>query len=172
MQMSVEVLFGNFSVMALTGAERGRLYRQRHPARIRAAKRRHYREHKEAHKKKWQKWYLANGEKRREYARLYYTTHKDEEHSRFRRWALQRKYGLTPAAFEQLLTSQGNRCAICRTPFKVRKEAHVDHEHGTRAVRGVLCGNCNLGMGNFKDNPALLLEALDYLSRFYGGVSL
>ncbi len=85
-----------------------------------------------------------------------------------------RKYALTPEAFAALLLKQGNRCAICRTrePSKVRGDGppqwRVDHCHKTNKVRGLLCIQCNAGLGQFRDDAALLEAALDYLER--GGV--
>ncbi|WP_063803523.1 endonuclease VII domain-containing protein [Streptomyces silvensis] len=69
-----------------------------------------------------------------------------------------RRYGLTPEAFEQMAEAQGNACAICRDPG----ELHVDHSHDKGHVRGLLCNNCNNGLGRFRDNPDFLLRAADY----------
>lgn len=52
-------------------------------------------------------------------------------------------------------------CAICsRAP---RARLHIDHNHKTKQYRGLLCDNCNLGLGHFKDSPALLAKAIEYL---------
>jgi hypothetical protein len=85
----------------------------------------------------------------------------------YRRWLLKR-YGLTPAAYESLLESQGGGCAICgsvesRTPQTTRMP--VDHDHGTGAVRGILCGPCNRGLGFFGDDVNRLLQAVEYLRK-------
>lgn len=81
-------------------------------------------------------------------------------------------YGLTRELYEEMLANQGGVCAICGCPErsitkkggKVRALA-VDHDHATGEVRGLLCGMCNNGLGNFKDNPALLESAIQYLNR-------
>jgi Recombination endonuclease VII len=67
----------------------------------------------------------------------------------------------------ELRDEQGGRCAICRTPEGEcpGKRLHLDHDHRTGAVRGMLCGNCNPGLGQFKDDPARLQAAIDYLNR-------
>lgn len=56
---------------------------------------------------------------------------------------------------------QEGRCAICRKPAP----EHVDHDHATGQPRGILCFNCNQGLGNFRDDPVLLARAVDYLMR-------
>jgi hypothetical protein len=78
---------------------------------------------------------------------------------------LRREYGITLADYEALLVKQKNRCAICR----VEKPAgrwdvwHIDHCHDKGHVRGILCSSCNHGIGQFRDDPALLRRAADYL---------
>jgi hypothetical protein len=69
-----------------------------------------------------------------------------------------------------MLAAQDERCAICRSPDWPGKDSrpHVDHDHETGRVRGLLCGLCNNGLGQFKDDPARLRAAADYLE---GGVA-
>ncbi len=74
-----------------------------------------------------------------------------------------KKYGLTPADFREMRTAQSEVCKICKK-VNGRKELAVDHCHKTGKVRGLLCTNCNMGIGYFKDNPELLRLAADYLS--------
>ena len=80
--------------------------------------------------------------------------------------AMQRKYyyGLTPESGEKLFLAQGKRCAICRTDApKGRGVWHLDHEHTTGKVRGFLCQQCNSGLGQFRDSPAFMRAAADYV---------
>lgn len=75
---------------------------------------------------------------------------------------LRRKFDLTIEEYEQLLAAQGGRCAICRRePGKI--SLHVDHDHETGEVRGLLCFRCNGGAGQFKEDVELLARAIDYL---------
>jgi hypothetical protein len=76
-----------------------------------------------------------------------------------------RRYGLTP---EQVDAMRAAGCAICGAPDSVGrwKKLHVDHDHKTGEVRGVLCDNCNHGLGHFKDSPELLSAARSYLLDF------
>lgn len=60
---------------------------------------------------------------------------------------------------ERMLLHQQSRCAICN----VETDLHLDHDHATKEVRGLLCPLCNKGIGIFKDNPALLSQAIAYL---------
>jgi len=60
-----------------------------------------------------------------------------------------------------LLEHQHGVCAICRT--RPARTLCVDHCHVTGQVRGLLCSGCNLGIGQFKDNPALLQAAIAYI---------
>lgn len=72
-------------------------------------------------------------------------------------------YDITMEEFEARLASQGGVCAICRTDTWTGKGPHVDHNHETGAVRGILCHKCNLGLGKFNDDPELLRAAATYL---------
>lgn len=74
-----------------------------------------------------------------------------------------RKYGLTPLGYDALLESQGGACAICGSACPSGKRLAVDHCHNTGTVRGLLCARCNPGIGMFKDQPDLLLVAVEYL---------
>jgi hypothetical protein len=76
-----------------------------------------------------------------------------------------RRYGLTPERYEEMLIEQGGRCAICSEEPK-RYRLHVDHDHTTGAVRSLLCGNCNSGIGMFREDPWLLRRASRYLVEF------
>lgn len=71
-------------------------------------------------------------------------------------------YGLTRAELDTLL-AQHEQCAICGGSEWGRKGPQVDHCHKTGRVRGVLCINCNNGLGRFADDPARLRAAAQYL---------
>lgn len=81
---------------------------------------------------------------------------------------LMKRYGLTPETYDALLASQGGVCAICGGPPRGKSgilgvNYHIDHDHESGAVRGLLCGPCNAGLGSFKDNVARLADAISYL---------
>lgn len=78
-----------------------------------------------------------------------------------------KKYGITLAQYEQLSEAQGGRCSICDQKPEGRGPAgklHVDHCHATKRVRGLLCNNCNNGLGRFKHSAKFLERAAFYLS--------
>ena len=88
-------------------------------------------------------------------------------------WAadtLRRKYGWTVDDFQTQLEAQGGACAICRdTVPGGHNYWHVDHDHSTGKVRGILCHNCNLGVGNAADDPKRLRAMARYLRAHAGG---
>jgi hypothetical protein len=96
-------------------------------------------------------WFQANRSKRVEQMRL-------------------RRTGLSSAEFAARLDAQGGACAICRSPNPGGNGSfHLDHDHEFPANqpcghRGLLCVNCNHGLGKFRDSPDLLLAAADYLN--------
>lgn len=83
-----------------------------------------------------------------------------------------KKYGLTLEDLEKMLQDQDNKCAICGQEIFLygasvdkNKIAHVDHNHETGEVRGLLCDKCNRGLGYFRDNTDYLLSAISYLKK-------
>jgi hypothetical protein len=76
-----------------------------------------------------------------------------------RHYHLVRRYGVGAAEVEELIAAQGGVCAVCGRS----DPDHVDHDHATKEVRGVLCFNCNGGLAQFKDDASILRSAADYL---------
>ncbi|MDO0916207.1 endonuclease VII domain-containing protein [Streptomyces sp. DT2A-34] len=72
---------------------------------------------------------------------------------------LRREYGMTAAERDQMVAVQRGLCVICLKAPAV----HVDHCHKTGRVRGVLCFNCNSGLGLLRDDPDVINRAADYL---------
>lgn len=75
-------------------------------------------------------------------------------------------YNLTPEGYDELLASQQGTCAICGEPGQVwaERNLHVDHDHDTHEVRGLLCGRCNVGLGFFGESIRTLTKAIAYLA--------
>lgn len=75
-------------------------------------------------------------------------------------------YGIAFGTYAQMLTAQNGSCAICEaTEAGGRGKFHVDHCHSSKAVRGLLCNDCNNGLGRFKDDIELLEKAILYLTK-------
>ena len=78
---------------------------------------------------------------------------------------LLRKFGITIDDYECMLDEQGGGCAICGDPPPENGSLHVDHDHVTGEVRGLLCIKCNNAIGAFGENYELLLAAARYVDR-------
>ncbi len=78
-------------------------------------------------------------------------------------------YGITLTDYNTILESQNGCCAICGVEEIAQREMWptrrmpVDHDHKADKVRGILCHNCNVGLGHFRDDPKLLMAAAEYL---------
>lgn len=79
-------------------------------------------------------------------------------------------YGLTKDQYVAMLEAQQHCCVTCHCQFREReargKETpHVDHDHVTGKVRGLLCGHCNIALGGAKDNPDILRNLASYIEQ-------
>ena len=70
---------------------------------------------------------------------------------------------MTIEEYEDLFRQQDGVCAICKKPSQGARKLVVDHRHHHEIIRGLLCENCNRGLGLFYDDPAVLKNAIDYL---------
>lgn len=80
--------------------------------------------------------------------------------------ASRRQTGFTAALRDTALELQANRCGICASDLAAMppRRVHADHDHLTGLPRGVLCSDCNTGLGLFKDDRERLLAAVRYLA--------
>lgn len=78
---------------------------------------------------------------------------------------LKNTYGITMDYKIKLREEQDNKCFICEKVFENDKSAYIDHCHITKKVRGLLCHNCNSGLGYFKDTINNLKKAIEYLEK-------
>ena len=72
---------------------------------------------------------------------------------------------ITLEEYDALSLQQGGRCLICGKSQTKNKLLHVDHNHSTGKVRGLLCGKCNSGLGMFGDSVEVLYTAIEYLKK-------
>ena len=119
-------------------------------------------------------WRAANPERRRELQAQWKKKNPGSTKAINRQSILKNVYGLTVATYDAMLAEQSGCCAICDSPNPGLTKAgaprawSVDHDHATGAVRGLLCRDCNSGLGSFKDNAASLLAAERYLQQHRG----
>jgi hypothetical protein len=88
---------------------------------------------------------------------------------RVRELSLRYHYGITSQQLDEMAAVQNGRCAICgaspRATSKQNMRLHIDHDHKTKRVRGLLCFHCNRGLGSFGDNVDVLRSAIAYLKK-------
>jgi len=121
-------------------------------------------EHKEDSREWQRKYFIENREyimKQRRERRM-----KNPNRTREKDWGynLKHKYGITVEDYDEMLESQDNGCAICgKTPEENGRRLHVDHDHRTGKVRGLLCHACNMLIGFAYDDIDILLNTINYL---------
>lgn len=76
---------------------------------------------------------------------------------------LKLRYKMTPKEYDEMAEKQDNSCLICNR--ETLGKLHIDHDHNTGKVRGLLCGSCNRGLGMFGDDPEILSRAIKYLKK-------
>lgn len=90
---------------------------------------------------------------------------KEQYRSSRRNTILKSRYGITESDYYTMFSKQEGKCAICLVDYCLSKRSlDVDHNHSTGVVRGLLCNNCNRGLGHFQDSPLFLLNAYKYLT--------
>jgi nitrate/TMAO reductase-like tetraheme cytochrome c subunit len=82
-----------------------------------------------------------------------------------RKYKLAHTYKITENEYLTMLVLQNSQCAICKKDF-VQGEACIDHNHNTGEARGLLCKNCNKGLGFLQDDAKVLSKAVDYLESY------
>lgn len=92
---------------------------------------------------------------------------KPERKKYMRNWQLKKDFNISIIDFNKMFIAQHGRCAICEKVLSESgsrsKTAHVDHNHSTGKVRGLLCKPCNQGIGFLRDNIEILANAIEYL---------
>jgi hypothetical protein len=122
---------------------------------------------KKCSSKRARKRYLANPQLFHARVTAYRKANPEKRKKYNRQMVLSRR-GLTELDYVNLFVKQNRRCAICmrRTSGDVRtKHMHIDHDHKTGKVRGLLCKSCNNALGLFGDDISLLKAAIKYLRR-------
>ena len=80
---------------------------------------------------------------------------------------LKRRFGITLEEYAIMFERQNRQCLICKaSESSSGHRLAVDHCHRTGRIRGLLCKNCNVALGHFKENPMFLYKAIDYLNTY------
>lgn len=98
-------------------------------------------------------WYSNNNEEIK--SKYSYEKNKDRK--------LKKAFGIGYQEYLNMLSAQQGSCGICGTKDSGARSFHVDHCHDTGKIRGLLCGNCNSGIGSLRDDIGLLKRAIEYL---------
>src|SRR5258708_1372060 len=112
----------------------------------------------------------CNRERVREYARTHYSYERERDEQ------LRINYGISMDEYSALSHAQDDVCAICKRPEayrpgrskrteNVKPMLHVDHDHATGKIRGLLCSRCNNALGNLQDDPKRIKAMLKYLGK-------
>lgn len=109
-------------------------------------------------------WRIRNPVRRVEQLKAWVAKNPEKHRVHARRAHIKYKYGLSEPEFIDLCERQFWRCAICTTSIS-KGTSNIDHDHATGKVRGILCANCNRGLGAFQDNYKSLLAAGAYLEK-------
>ena len=115
-------------------------------------------------------WRKKNPDKARQASRNYYARNREAMQSRDRQRRpyrleahLLRRYGISQEQYDEILAKQGGKCGVCEANFGDRRP-HVDHDHATGNVRGILCAGCNHGLG-YVEKDGFIERARAYLAR-------
>lgn len=96
----------------------------------------------------------------------YYRNNTEKVKIKNKKQWLKRKYDMEIDEFQKIKAKQNENCAICNKKLEDGFLVHVDHDHKTGNVRGILCRWCNTGLGNFKDSMENLKSAVKYLKKY------
>lgn len=118
-----------------------------------------YAVYREENKDKINLWHKENYMNNRDRKLEYNRAHREESKVAY----IKRKYSIGVEEYNNILRGQNFKCAICGSELKLDRKTHVDHNHKTNYVRGILCENCNHGIGGFMDDPRLCIRAANYL---------
>lgn len=132
----------------------GRKYAKEHPEKIR----------------KWANdWFKKNYRENEEFRKRRLAYHKNYYKNNPRLsdgYNLRTRYGITVNDYDILLEKQNNSCAICgKHVSKLSRRLSVDHCHESNKIRGLLCSNCNFGIGYMQESTEIMERAINYLKK-------
>ena len=127
-----------------------------------AGRKRWYAENREREIARVKEWQQANAERLNAYRRVHNAT--PERRRKQRDTYYRRTFGISADDVDAMLEAQGGGCAICGERPARLASVHVDHCHDTGRIRGLLCLNCNQGIGKLGEDPERLRRAAEYLA--------
>ncbi len=139
-------------------------WRKENPEKQKILRRRTYLNNKEKDNARSKMWAKNNTEKCRKMADRWRKENPEKVEIIHHKRRLQ-KYGIDDLIFNELLNQQNGKCAICKKDLPNKKSLHIDHDHKSNKVRGLLCSSCNLGLGLMNDSVELLSSAITYLKK-------
>lgn len=142
----------------MTKKERDKAYYEANKDRLLRYKKKYYNDNKATLLSQQKAYSDAHKQERSSYNRQY----RKKNAQYLRKKVVSKRYGISIEDYDLLVLKQGGSCKICGVvgdPYKL----FVDHDHKTGRVRGLLCGKCNFGIGQFNDDPQLLSRAAEYL---------
>jgi hypothetical protein len=105
-------------------------------------------------------WQQANPDR----VRAWRVRNRDRRNEQMREIHLRNKFGLTVEEYDRILEAQGGVCALCDARATPGISLHVDHDHGTGEIRGLLCMRCNNALGLFREDPDVLKRVAQYVT--------
>lgn len=125
---------------------------------------------KEKQDKNIKEWRTKNKDKVKVIRERYTQNNKEKLRDRDRKYDLKYLYDITLEQYNNILDDQGKVCAICGVddPGGGKGNFHIDHDHNTGKIRGLLCNRCNMMLGYAKDSIKTLLKATEYLNFHIG----
>lgn len=141
--------------------ENDRQYRIKNIQKIKAYRKEYYWRNRVESIAKAQKYYYDNRDTKLEYHREWYKQNKKLVKDSYNL----KVYKLTSEKYNQILKQQKNRCAVCNIKFSKlsSKLIHIDHNHKTDKVRGLLCHKCNLALGLLCEDIKIIESLLRYM---------
>lgn len=154
-------------------------WRKSNPERSRKFSLAWYSKNKEHALGKNKEWVAANRDRKRKTQAAWFRNNNVRHAGNSKRWrhknpekAKRSKFlqklkcrGITEQAYQSMWEAQGHVCAVCGADVPGKRDWHLDHDHITGKVRGILCNMCNTGLGLFRDSADNLLRAAAYLRR-------
>jgi hypothetical protein len=121
---------------------------------------------KNCRRNKTKEWRKANPERNIAHTKKYQAGNIERTKLAVKKYQLNKKFGITLEQYDAMLAAQDGKCAICSEKCVSGRKLAVDHNHHTNKNRGLLCSRCNMGLGLFLENKAILNNAIEYVRKY------